>query len=94
MSIPPSQTLYVHNLTEKTKKTELKKSLYLLFSQHGRILDIVAKKTPKDRGQAFIVFAHIHQATSALRALQGFPFYSNIMVLVADAENRLCKDEI
>ena len=37
-------------------KTELKKSLYAIFSQFGPILDIVAMKTLKRRGQAFIVF--------------------------------------
>lgn len=36
--------------------TELKKSLYAIFSQFGPILDIVAMKTLKMRGQAFVVF--------------------------------------
>lgn len=35
---------------------ELKKSLYAIFSQFGPILDIVAMKTLKTRGQAFVVF--------------------------------------
>lgn len=35
---------------------ELKKSLYAIFSQFGPILDIVAMKTLKMRGQAFVVF--------------------------------------
>ena len=36
--------------------SELKKSLYAIFSQFGPILDIVAMKTLKMRGQAFVVF--------------------------------------
>lgn len=36
--------------------TELKKSLYAIFSQFGPILDIVAVKSLKMRGQAFVVF--------------------------------------
>ena len=36
--------------------TELRRSLYSLFSQFGGILDVVALKTPKARGQAFVVF--------------------------------------
>ncbi|KAH7864022.1 hypothetical protein Vadar_024727 [Vaccinium darrowii] len=45
--IPANQTIYIKNLNEKMKKEELKRSLYALFSQHGRILDIVALKTAK-----------------------------------------------
>jgi len=59
---------------------ELKRSLYYLFSQFGQILDIVAMKTIKARGQAFIVFKDLASATAALRSLQGFPFYGKPMV--------------
>ena len=38
------------------QNVELKKSLYAIFSQFGPILDIVAMKTLKMRGQAFVVF--------------------------------------
>ena len=58
---------------------ELKKSLYAIFSQYGQILDIVAIKTMKMRGQAFIVFSDISSATNALRGMQGFPFYDKPM---------------
>ena len=60
--------------------TELKKSLYAIFSQFGVILDILAKKSLKMRGQAFVVFKEIASATNALRAMQGFPFYDRPMV--------------
>ena len=63
--------------------TELKKSLYAIFSQFGPILDIVALKTLKMRGQAFVVFQDISSATNALRSMQGFPFYDKPMVGVA-----------
>lgn len=59
---------------------ELKKSLYAIFSQFGPILDIVALKTLKMRGQAFVVFRDITSATNALRSMQGFPFYDKPMV--------------
>ncbi|CAG8672478.1 20320_t:CDS:2 [Dentiscutata erythropus] len=74
-SILPNQTLYVRNLNEKINKEELKRSLYALFSAYGRILDIVALKTIKMRGQAFIVFKEIQSATAAMRGLNGFNFY-------------------
>ena len=59
---------------------ELKKSLYAIFSQFGPILDIVALKTLKMRGQAFVVFRDLTSATNALRSMQGFPFYDKPMV--------------
>ena len=40
----------------RINKDELKKSLYAAFSQFGPILDIVALKTFRMRGQAFVVF--------------------------------------
>ena len=60
--------------------SELKKSLYAIFSQFGQILDIVAIKTLKMRGQAFVLFKDINSATNALRSMQGFPFYDKPMV--------------
>jgi hypothetical protein len=36
--------------------TDLRRTLYGLCSQFGPILDVVARKTKKTRGQAFVVF--------------------------------------
>lgn len=80
MDIRPNNTIYLNNLNEKVKKEELKKSLYAIFSQFGQILDIVALKTLKMRGQAFLIFKEIQSATNALRSMQGFPFYDKPMV--------------
>lgn len=79
MDIRPSHTIYINNLNEKVKKDDLKKSLYAIFSQFGQILDIVALKTLKMRGQAFVIFKEISSATNALRTMQGFPFYDKPM---------------
>ncbi|URD92510.1 U2 small nuclear ribonucleoprotein [Musa troglodytarum] len=77
--IPPNQTIYINNLNEKVKKEELKRSLYALFSQYGRILDVVTLKTPKLRGQAWVVFAEVPAASNAVRQMQRFPFYDKPM---------------
>ncbi|KAL3850553.1 hypothetical protein ACJIZ3_012435 [Penstemon smallii] len=77
--IPPNQTVYIKNLNEKVKKEELKRSLYALFSQYGRILDIVALKTAKLRGQAWVVFSEVPAASNAVRQMQNFPFYDKPM---------------
>ncbi|KAL4706212.1 hypothetical protein ACJJTC_018396 [Scirpophaga incertulas] len=79
LDIRPNPTIYINNLNEKIKKDELKKSLYAIFSQFGQILDIVASKTLKMRGQAFVIFKEISSATVALRSMQGFPFYDKPM---------------
>lgn len=60
--------------------SDLKKSLYAIFSQFGQILDIVAMKGIKMNGQAFVIFKDITSSTNALRAMQGFPFYDKPMV--------------
>lgn len=78
-SIPPRETIYINNVNEKVNKDELKKSLYAVFSQFGSILDIVALKNFKMRGQAFVVFQDISAATQAVRQMQGFPFYDKPM---------------
>jgi RNA recognition motif-containing protein len=57
----------------------LKKSLYAIFSQFGQILDIVALKTLKMRGQAFVIFKDVPAAAAAMKSMQGFPFYDKPM---------------
>ncbi|KAL7628170.1 hypothetical protein AAE478_002368 [Parahypoxylon ruwenzoriense] len=88
--IPPNQTqirlalanaalsrLYVTNLpSSKINKVDLKMALYMLFSTYGPVLDVVALKTMKMRGQAHIVFRDVQAATQAMRSLEGFQFLS------------------
>lgn len=49
--LSPSQTLYINNINEKIKKPVLKKMLYMVFAQYGKVIDIVACKGLKLRGQ-------------------------------------------
>lgn len=72
----------------------MKRSLYALFSQFGQIIDIVALKTMKMRGQAFVVFKELTAATNALRQLQGFPFYNKPMVGKANSELNCVAEEV
>ncbi|KAJ9105259.1 hypothetical protein QFC21_001626 [Naganishia friedmannii] len=71
----PIPTLYINNLESKVKKDELRRQLYALFVPYGKILDVVAAKGSKMRGQAFVVFEEISAATAAMRALVGEEFY-------------------
>ncbi|KAF9730348.1 hypothetical protein PMIN06_009069 [Paraphaeosphaeria minitans] len=77
--IASNRTLYVRNLPDKLPKGDLKRNLYMLFATYGVILDIVALKTPKMRGQAHIVFRDIDSSTQAMRALDGSAFFGKDM---------------
>jgi len=44
------------------------------------VLDIVALKTMKMRGQAHVAFRDVQTSTQAMRALQGFDFFGKEMV--------------
>ncbi|KAI0172344.1 RNA-binding domain-containing protein [Hypoxylon sp. FL1284] len=78
--VPPNQTLYVTNLpSSKVNKADLKTALYMLFSTYGPVLDIVALKTMKMRGQAHVVFRDVQAATQAMRSLESFQFLGREM---------------
>lgn len=73
--------LYITNLeASKIQKSDLRISLYTLFSTYGPVLDVVALRTMKMRGQAHVVFRDVQTATQALRALQGFELFGREMV--------------
>merc|ERR1719150_2916846 len=78
-SLPPNQTLYVNNLNDKINVETLKKSLREVFAAFGGIMDIIAMKSLKRRGQAWIIFKDVASSTNALKSLQGFPFYNKPM---------------
>lgn len=73
-SVPPNRTIYINNLHEKVKLDELKSNLHGIFKQFGKILEILAFKTLKHKGQAWVVFEEVSSATEALKKMQGFPF--------------------
>lgn len=78
-TVPPNMTLYINNLNEKINLNELKKSLRAVFSQYGNILEVLAFKTLKHKGQAWVVFEDVSKASEALKQMQGFPFYDKPM---------------
>jgi RNA recognition motif-containing protein len=81
MEVSPSQTLYINNINEKVKIDVLKKMLYMIFSQYGKVTEISARKGQKLRGQAWVVFQDVSAATNALRGKQGFNFYGKPLVI-------------
>ena len=80
MSNQPNTTLYINNLNDKVNKEELRSQLYALFTTYGKIIDVIASKGPKMKGQAFLVFTDLAGATAALRACEGMQFYDKPLV--------------
>uniref|UniRef100_A0A0W0G234 RRM domain-containing protein n=1 Tax=Moniliophthora roreri TaxID=221103 RepID=A0A0W0G234_MONRR len=74
-----SETLYIQNLNEKIKIDVLKASLRGLFKTYGEVLDVVAHKNLRMRGQAFVSFADADVAKKAMMEVRGFPLYSKPM---------------
>jgi U2 small nuclear ribonucleoprotein B'' len=58
----------------------MRKCLYALFSQFGPILDVVAQKTLRMRGQAFVAFKEISSASAAIKRLSGYSFFDKPLV--------------
>ena len=90
MEQTPIPTLYLRNLNDKIKlegiiphnPEELKKSVYMLCSVHGEVLEVHMQHSAKLRGQAFVVFREVEMAQRALIALQGFPLFGKPMVFI------------
>lgn len=78
-TFPPNQTLYLTNLPEKIRKPDLRLSLYTLFATYGPVLDVIALRNNKMRGQAHVAFRDVQASTQAMRALQGFDLYGKEM---------------
>lgn len=73
--------MYVQNLEERVKIPQLSGLLRTLFSEFGTVVDIVARKNLKAKGQAFIVYDDPANAKSAIDELQGFKLFDKPMRL-------------
>ena len=62
------------------RNIELRMALYSVLSSLGKILDIVAARTYRLRGQAWIVYDTMDEAQRAFEGLQNFPFYDKPLV--------------
>nr|POE46726.1 u1 small nuclear ribonucleoprotein [Quercus suber] len=71
----------VRNLPEKMNVNKLVAEIREMFSVFGNILEIVAKKNIKARGQAFVVFDSADSAKEAIDELQGFEIGGQEIVL-------------
>ncbi|KAI1336048.1 RNA recognition domain-containing protein [Xylariaceae sp. FL0016] len=76
---PPIATVYVRNLEERVKPPALIEALTTVFSDYGKIIDIVAKTNLKAKGQAFVVFEKPESAIQAIEEVQGFELFDKPM---------------
>ena len=76
-----SETLYIQNLNEKIKIPVLKASLRGLFKSYGEVVDVVAHKNLRMRGQAFVSFTNKDIAGKAMKEVNRFPLYGKPMVM-------------
>ncbi|KAL8831450.1 MAG: hypothetical protein Q9191_000861 [Dirinaria sp. TL-2023a] len=77
----PNPTVYVKNLEESIKVDQMKEALTEIFSEYGNVIDLVAKKNLKAKGQAFVVFDETEAAERAIKEVQGFELFEKPMVL-------------
>ncbi|RMZ76538.1 hypothetical protein DV738_g4929, partial [Chaetothyriales sp. CBS 135597] len=73
--------LYARNLEERVKIEDLKEALTEIFSEYGEIIEIVAKRNVKAKGQAFIVFDKAEAAAKAVEEVNGFELFDKPMQL-------------
>ncbi|KAH7171553.1 hypothetical protein EDB81DRAFT_778763 [Dactylonectria macrodidyma] len=78
---PPISTVYVQNLEERVNLETVTEALRTIFSEFGNIVDIVAKKNLKAKGQAFVVFEDADSALKAIEEVQGFELFEKPMRL-------------
>lgn len=74
-------------MDETIKLPDLIEELREVFGQFGEVIDVVAKKNYWARGQAFIVFSSVEEASDALESLNGFDIHEKPMQ-VAYAKTR------
>ena len=60
----------------------MKQTLRALFLNYGEVLDVVAHRNLRMRGQAFVSFPDVEIAQKAQREVNRFPLYSKPMVCI------------
>ncbi|KAH9824944.1 hypothetical protein DFH28DRAFT_1144146 [Melampsora americana] len=89
-SIPEdaTETVYLNNLNEKVKIPILKQTLKNLLKNFGPVLDVVAHRSVRMRGQAFVAFPEREMAAKAVKEVKGFPLYGKPIVRSCDSCTR------
>ncbi|KAK5696315.1 hypothetical protein LTR17_024324 [Elasticomyces elasticus] len=78
---PPNATVYARNIDERVKIPALLATLTEVFGEYGNVVQVIAKKSLKRRGQAFVVYDSEESAQNAIDELQGFEIFGKQMHL-------------
>lgn len=60
--------------------SDVKYILFNLFESFGQVVQIIVKRSDRMRGQAFVVFRDVSEATAAKNNLNGYPVFGKPMV--------------
>jgi RNA recognition motif-containing protein len=74
-------SVYVQNLEERVKLDALVDTLRTVFAEFGNVVDIVAKKNLRAKGQAFVVYDSPESAQDAINEIDGFELFGKPMKL-------------
>ncbi|KAF4988171.1 hypothetical protein FGRMN_9916 [Fusarium graminum] len=80
-SATPIATVYVQNLEERVKLESLTEALRTVFSEFGSVVDVVAKRNLRAKGQAFVVFEESDSARDAIAEIDGFELFGKPLKL-------------
>jgi RNA recognition motif-containing protein len=82
-------SVHFGNLPDRLRKDFVRRQLYHLCVPFGSILDVVVQRTPRMRGQAFVVFERAADARQCQRMLQGVVFHGKpVRTALANAPSR------
>lgn len=83
-----SHTLYVRNLDDKIPILKMKQNLYILFSTYGDVVQINYTNRGSLRGQAWVVFGSVQEASVALSNVLKYNFFGkSIEISYANKES-------
>ncbi|CAH2038070.1 unnamed protein product [Thlaspi arvense] len=77
---------YVFSTMNQSYRVALNSDLLSSVKLFRKILDVVALKTPKLRGQAWVAFTEVTAASNAVPHMQNFPFHDKAMVMINHKE--------
>lgn len=78
----PSSTVYVQNLDDRLNpKYSLVPALKKLFKPFGRVRRVTCKRSLLVKGQAWIEFGHVEEATAAIKSLQSTRLFQKTMIV-------------
>lgn len=72
LNADPNRTVYIRNVNERIPPTIVKQEFARICGEYGTVLDVVARRSIKKRGQVFVVFDDIANAVRAHDALQNY----------------------